>query len=86
MRSKMSCGRRSTFEPYFEVDTDDKSEIAARIEPYFWDPVTVVLDNEDRSYVLETGRHRFQIYEKGLLESHPHPSPLPPSRGEGDKR
>ena len=55
---------RSTFEPYFDVDTDDKSEIAARIEPYFWDPVTVVLDNEDRSYVLETGRHRFQIYER----------------------
>ena len=55
---------RSTFEPYFEVDTDDKNEIAARIEPYFWDPVTVAIDKEDRSYVLETSRHRFQIYER----------------------
>ena len=55
---------RSTFEPYFEVDTEDKNEIAARIEPYFWDPVTVAVDKEDRSYVLETGRHRFQIYER----------------------
>ena len=55
---------RSTFEPYFDVDTDDKNEIAARIEPYFWDPVTVALDKEDRSFVLETGRHRFQIYER----------------------
>ena len=55
---------RSTFEPYFDVDTDDKNEIAARIEPYFWDPVSVVVDKEDRSYVLETCRHRFQIYER----------------------
>ncbi len=55
---------RSTFDPYFEVDTEDLSEISARIEPYFWDPVTVALDGEDRLYVLETCRHRFQIYEK----------------------
>ncbi len=55
---------RSTFEPYFEVDTDDKNEIAARIEPYFWDPVAVAIDKEDRSYVLETSRHRFQVYER----------------------
>ncbi len=55
---------RSTFQEVFEVDTEDKHEIAARIEPYFWDPVTVVVDKEDRSYVLETGRHRFQIYER----------------------
>ncbi len=55
---------RSTFEPFFEVDTDDKNEIAARIEPYFWDPVTVATDKHDRLYVLETCRHRFQIYQK----------------------
>ena len=55
---------RSTYVPVFEVDTDDPSEISARIEPYFWDPVTVVIDDEDRVYVLETCRHRFQIYER----------------------
>lgn len=55
---------RSTFQEVFEVDTDDKHEIAARIEPYFWDPVSVVVDKEDRCYVLETSRHRFQIYER----------------------
>lgn len=56
---------RAVFEPYFEVDTDDPSEISARIEPYFWDPVTVALDSDDRMYVLETCRHRFQIYRRG---------------------
>ena len=53
---------RAKFEPVFEVDTDDPHEVSARIEPYFWDPVTVVVDDEDRAYVLETARHRFQIY------------------------
>ena len=53
---------RAKFAPVFEVDTDDPHEVSARIEPYFWDPVTVVVDDEDRAYVLETSRHRFQIY------------------------
>jgi DNA-binding beta-propeller fold protein YncE len=55
---------RSTFVPVFDVDTDDLSEVSARIEPYFWDPVTVALDDEDRLYVLEICRHRFQVYER----------------------
>ena len=55
---------RSTYVPVFDVDTDDVHEASARIEPYFWDPVAVTLDDEDRAYVLETCRHRFQIYER----------------------
>ena len=55
---------RSTFVPVFEVDTDDPNEVSARIEPYFWDPVTVVLDQADNAYVLEICRHRFQVYER----------------------
>ena len=55
---------RKTFQPVFDVDTDDEHEISARIEPYFWDPVTVLLDEQDRVYVLETGRHRFQVFQK----------------------
>ena len=55
---------RASYVPVFEVDTDDEHEVSARIEPYFWDPVDVVVDDEDRAYVLETCRHRFQIYER----------------------
>lgn len=43
-------------------DTDDLHEESSRIEPYFWDPVAVTLDEQARLYVLETGRHRFQVY------------------------
>ena len=55
---------RSRFVPVFEPDTDDKSEVSARIETYFWDPVRVALDSQERVYILETGRHRFQVYER----------------------
>ena len=55
---------RESFIPVYEPDTEDPSEISARMEPYLWDPVSVQLDEEGRVYVLETGRHRFQIFEK----------------------
>ena len=55
---------RATYAPVFEVDTDDPHEVSARIEPYFWDPIDVTLDHEDRVHVLETCRHRFQVYER----------------------
>ena len=55
---------RSRFVPVFEVDTQDITEESARIEPYFWDPVSLALDKDNRLYVLETCRHRFQVYER----------------------
>ena len=55
---------RESYVPVFDVDTDDPSEISARIEPYFWDPCAVTLDDEGRVHVLETCRHRFQIFER----------------------
>ena len=74
---------RSTFEPYFEVDTDDKAEIAARIEPYFWDPVTVAVDKENRCLRAGDWPAPVPDLRKGELKRRPHPDPLPPSgRGE----
>ncbi len=55
---------RSTFNPYPELDVDDPHEVSARTEPYFWDPVSVAIYDETRLLVLETGRHRFQVWEK----------------------
>ena len=55
---------RESYVPVYEPDTEDPSEISARMEPYLWDPVSVQLDEEGRVYVLETGRHRFQIFER----------------------
>jgi DNA-binding beta-propeller fold protein YncE len=55
---------RQSYVPVYDVDTDDVNEISARIEPYFWDPCAVTLDDEGRVYVLETCRHRFQVFER----------------------
>jgi len=37
---------------------------ASQVEPYFWGPVSVRLDKEDRLYVTEHSRHRIQVYQK----------------------
>ena len=36
--------------------------ISAHIEKYFWSPVSVTLDSENRVYVTESNRHRIQVY------------------------
>ncbi len=55
---------RESFNPYPTLDVDDPHEVSARTEPYFWVPVSLALYGDDRLLVLETARHRFQIYEK----------------------
>jgi DNA-binding beta-propeller fold protein YncE len=39
--------------------------ISSQTEPYFWGPVSLRFDHQDRLYVVETNRHRFQVYAKG---------------------
>ena len=39
-------------------------EESANIEKYFWGPTSVKLDDQDRVYVVDTGRARIQVYEK----------------------
>ena len=38
--------------------------ISSQTEPYFWGAVSVKLDGQGRLYVLESIRHRFQVYQK----------------------
>ena len=38
--------------------------ISSQIEPYFWGPVSVAVDADNRLYVAETNRHRLQIYQR----------------------
>ena len=55
---------RSTYIPIFEPATEDIREISALIEPYFWDPCAIMIGNDRTVYILETCRHRFQIFER----------------------
>ena len=54
---------REAFNPYPKLDVDEPYEVSARTEPYFWVPVAVTTYGDNRLLVLETARHRFQIFE-----------------------
>ena len=38
--------------------------ISSQTEPYFWGPTSVTLDSQGHLYVVETNRHRFQVFQK----------------------
>ena len=43
-------------------DPDDRHIVSAQIERYFWAPMALTI-NSDRLFVLESNRHRIQIFE-----------------------
>ena len=38
--------------------------ISAQTEPYFWGPVSLRLDPEEKLFVVEANRHRIQVYQR----------------------
>ena len=54
----------SVLVPEMTAEVTTAYEESARIEPYFWGPVSVKLDNEGRLYVTETNRHRIQVFDR----------------------
>ena len=42
----------------------DPYHVSSQTESYFWGPVAVSVDAEDRVYVVESNRHRFQIFKR----------------------
>ena len=55
---------RSNLTPELPSHLNTPYHISSQTEPYFWGPVAVSLDREGRLYVVETNRHRFQVYQK----------------------
>lgn len=54
----------SAMYPKMTSEVETPYEESARTEPLFWGPVSVKLDSVGRLYVVETNRHRIQIYER----------------------
>ena len=50
--------------PNLPAHLDTPYLISSQTEPYFWGPVSVRLDAEERLYVVESNRHRIQIYQR----------------------
>ena len=42
---------------------NDPYRASSQTEPFFWEPVNIHVDKNDRVYVTESRRHRFQIFE-----------------------
>ena len=54
---------KANLTPDLTEDVDTPYEESARIEHLFWGPVSVKLDRHGRLYVVETNRHRVQVFE-----------------------
>ena len=55
---------QSDLTPQLPPHLNTPYHISSQTEPYFWGPVAVSLDREGHLYVVETNRHRFQVYKK----------------------
>ena len=55
---------RSNLMPELPPHLNTPYHISSQTEPYFWGPVSVSLDRDGRLYVVETNRHRLQVYQK----------------------
>ena len=54
---------KSNLEPDMEFNSDDPHEESAHIEKYLWGPTAVALDDEGHLYVVDSNRHRLQVYD-----------------------
>jgi DNA-binding beta-propeller fold protein YncE len=57
--------QKANLEPALDVSpTDDLREESASIEKLFWGPTAVKVDDQGRIYVVDSCRHRMQVYRK----------------------
>ena len=57
--------RKADLEPELSLSaTDDLREESASIEKLFWGPISVKVDEQGRLYVVESCRHRIQVYRQ----------------------
>ena len=57
--------QRANLEPELDLlPSDGPREVSASIEKLFWGPTSVKLDDAGRLYVVDSCRHRIQVYAK----------------------
>ena len=61
-----SARLNSNLEPWLDRNTTSAGDESANIEKLFWGPTSVKLDSAGRLYVVDSCRHRLQIYCKGM--------------------
>jgi hypothetical protein len=57
--------QHANLEPELDLlPSDGQREVSASIEKLFWGPTSVKIDAEGRIYVVDSCRHRIQVYHK----------------------
>ncbi len=54
---------KANLEPEIEFNTDDPHEESAHIEKLFWGPTSLTLDNDGHLIVVDSNRHRLQVFD-----------------------
>ncbi|MCH8228707.1 MAG: NHL repeat-containing protein [Chloroflexi bacterium] len=54
---------RADLELDIEFNTDDPHEQSAHIEKFFWGPTSLMLDNDGHLLVVDSNRHRIQVFD-----------------------
>jgi DNA-binding beta-propeller fold protein YncE len=58
--------QKANMEPHLDLPPDDQARHqSAATEKYFWGPASVKVDQQGRVFVVETCRHRVQVYQRG---------------------
>jgi len=52
-------------EPQVSPRSDIQRETSANVEKLLWGPTSVKLDDQGRIYIVDSLRHRLQIYQRG---------------------
>ena len=69
--------QKADLEPEIQLSpSDDRREESASIEKLFWGPTAVKVDDQGRLYVVDSCRHRIQVYRKSRDNRVPHPRPV----------
>ena len=53
---------KANLEPTVDPEIQDPYEVSARIEKYFWGPASIKLTNNNELLIVESNRHRIQVY------------------------
>jgi DNA-binding beta-propeller fold protein YncE len=60
--------QKANLEPALNLSpSDDLREESASIEKFFWGPTAVKVDDQGRLYVVDSCRHRIQVYRKTAI-------------------
>ena len=57
---------RAIANPDLSDHFNDPYRASSQTKPYFWEPVNIHVDDQDRLHVAESRRHRLRVFQRAL--------------------